>query len=1534
MTYQDTITADAPYIYIPFTGNSVANQGGSKTGMTNTASGLTYGTSDTYKGACGILSGSTSFVQYTIGTDNLFNGAFTIETWIKAGTQASYANIIHREEGNSKIAFRIDAPATTNANKLVLEYRGTTGSVSKTVVGPVITDNAWHHVVVTDDRTNVTMYVDGVQVAQNISNTAAAFVSSTWRIGAYGTGSANENYAGSVDEVALWKTALTATQVANHYNAGLGKVGVTVSAPVATASLTAVNPTAAYAQKEVTISAPAMDAGIVEFNPAGIITETISQTVSLVSTSLNGAVADTITGSNPNSYNTYTFNTFTIPTGYQIISARMDFYVESSSSPATLRVQTWNAGNTARVNSGDPDASLSGTTARFIDVTKAVQAKGNVFVLSGYTGGTGSLVIDNQNAFSSKRPTLTVQMAAVPAVDKTVVAPVMTGSIAAPVPAVSNTKNPTIDVSAISANLDSVTPVVSTAGNLILSVPAMDAGLMDFAGGIAANPDAMVLAGAVTVSLTAPNATQYVSVDLTVEAPAIYFGNLENEPITVNLTTNRLTVAPAMSMTLRWPGIYSEAADRYNTLIKNAIKNPVILNRYSSGSKKNDQQYTNSVWYKVGNEAPGATRLTDASPAVRGTTGGFNGYVFGEPEFGVPGPQLRKAARFDGVDDYIAAGPYTGTGLYDYSQGLDQDGMYLTVEFSVRTSQLNGCLFRGGGGVDGKAYAFDARGPAPIPNPDTVNKVLLRNGYIWVQSDWGTFKAKTGFISDGEWHHIMLSFWSNDGDKFATTGEQGYYDKSKPFYVHVDGSAVITRFTPGSDGYSFMPYSFMADADVETTPAGTDAWSPIRGNRVKDYIAGDLADVIIRIDQYIERPDAQNDYYEWSDSAIVKATPMTVDLTAVPPFKARGNTKRMLALYGLPAGYSGWQSMRTGPMPLYQYAGSMSGFILQSMDAHGVREFSMSGWDLHFQNSGFVAPEWQKTTVFQVEGYAVYAVNIRKADTLAADGIYGADAVEQYQAMFIDESTGLPRFIDLQEDLAEDVKNFDMITVTNYPWFGPNGYDVPQTGNNNPGTNPELAPEFGLFQHDMGMSLSEWGHARDMLRDSILQAAYDGVNLWIGEWHMAQHLGFIGDVDFHSAGQEHISRLSFDYDNYAAKKIDDAHFVGGRGDNELTAQHGYYLWPHRNTYRRIVAEVPDLTDLPSNEFGERLEGWSANDFEPNGSFLCHDIVKRPNGLQVGDKVWMDVLFKLGSAFYGQTEGQGMTEFAPQKRYNIVSARPDGIVGRVVSREMESYYDLGRDSQGNPIVIDNPYKNNAYTIAAERGSVVRGRPIRGRAFIELMELGASTYGIAEDKNKNKWHGDNVPSPVTTWAFDTRRYKEVKLQNVTTAVTIDSENQDGGGINIKSIISYYMTYESGEYVGYTSMTMHMRGLNWLASALDTNGDDFIGYAAPITVNLTTPAPVHSNSKNPVSQVIGAMRLDLEVRQPANYSDGSVTERTLPMEISLDMRGTGASATVPPMVVSLSAVAPVIDAETETIVLYMDNTDTLTLFIKEEN
>jgi hypothetical protein len=128
-----------------------------------------------------------------------------------------------------------------------------------------------------------------------------------------------------------------------------------------------------------------------------------------------------------------------------------------------------------------------------------------------------------------------------------------------------------------------------------------------------------------------------------------------------------------------------------------------------------------------------------------------------------------------------------------------------------------------------------------------------------------------------------------------------------------------------------------------------------------------------------------------------------------------------------------------------------------------------------------------------------------------------------------------------------------------------------------------------------------------------------------------------------------------------------------------------------------------------------------------------------------------------------------------------------------------------------------------------------------------------------------HGDEFPSK---WSFDTRRYKETKIIQTSYSWRMNSDRRRHGAdcedVELLRLRGWHVQAVQPQ------PTWHERGLRWLALTPDVDGDSYVAYATAITVtiDLPTPAPAHSNSKNPVSQVTGGMRLDLEVRQPANY------------------------------------------------------------------
>jgi len=87
--------------------------------------------------------------------------------------------------------------------------------------------NTWVHWVLTRSGTTLTLYRNGQQIGQRTDLPAAATANLNGWIGAQG-GTANY-LNGSVDEVAIYNTPLTASDVIGHYNAALN--GPAPSAP-------------------------------------------------------------------------------------------------------------------------------------------------------------------------------------------------------------------------------------------------------------------------------------------------------------------------------------------------------------------------------------------------------------------------------------------------------------------------------------------------------------------------------------------------------------------------------------------------------------------------------------------------------------------------------------------------------------------------------------------------------------------------------------------------------------------------------------------------------------------------------------------------------------------------------------------------------------------------------------------------------------------------------------------------------------------------------------------------------------------------------------------------------------------------------------------------------------------------------------------------------------------------------------------------------------------------------------------------------
>ena len=169
---------------------------------------------------------------------NIF-GQITLEAWvIPDAVQGDPARII--SHGPPTLSDFLTAPpddAVTNSSEVFLrleggganyvvgssEFTNGIGATTYTASYPVppadLGGSNWVHLVGTYDGANWKLYRNGTPVANNAAAVGALTVNNgDWAIGATGNGWA-DNFAGAVDEVAIYDHALSAGRVAAHYAA-------------------------------------------------------------------------------------------------------------------------------------------------------------------------------------------------------------------------------------------------------------------------------------------------------------------------------------------------------------------------------------------------------------------------------------------------------------------------------------------------------------------------------------------------------------------------------------------------------------------------------------------------------------------------------------------------------------------------------------------------------------------------------------------------------------------------------------------------------------------------------------------------------------------------------------------------------------------------------------------------------------------------------------------------------------------------------------------------------------------------------------------------------------------------------------------------------------------------------------------------------------------------------------------------------------------------------------------------------------------
>jgi DNA-binding beta-propeller fold protein YncE len=250
-TYAQAVTGDAPVSYWrlnessgPTAADSVGTNPGTYVGAVPGAPGLLASTTNT----AASFSGTTQYVRILNSASVAPTARVSVEAWIKPAAipaAGAFASIATKAESYS---LQFNGPR--------LEFTIMQSGVRKRLQAPTgaVAAGSVYHVVGTFDGTTQRLYINGAQVASAALTGAITANTNNFLIGAWSATS--EFFKGTIDEVALYSTALTAAQVSNHYNTGTTSLVAFVQNPGASAQLVSLAKAAASRNAAITGSTP------------------------------------------------------------------------------------------------------------------------------------------------------------------------------------------------------------------------------------------------------------------------------------------------------------------------------------------------------------------------------------------------------------------------------------------------------------------------------------------------------------------------------------------------------------------------------------------------------------------------------------------------------------------------------------------------------------------------------------------------------------------------------------------------------------------------------------------------------------------------------------------------------------------------------------------------------------------------------------------------------------------------------------------------------------------------------------------------------------------------------------------------------------------------------------------------------------------------------------------------------------------------------------------------------------------------------
>jgi len=167
--------------------------------------------------------GADDYVDAGSGTNLTMTNAFTYEAWFKANDVTTYRVFLALGVGGGVVN---TGDVRVSAGKVNAYWHGSGGVYGGKLGSTTLTTGTWYHVVVVVVSGQYpVIYLNGVSEGTTIG-TAQTFAGTGWKawIGKTLYADAAKPFSGLIDEVRIYATALTSTQIESQYYAGLNKL--------------------------------------------------------------------------------------------------------------------------------------------------------------------------------------------------------------------------------------------------------------------------------------------------------------------------------------------------------------------------------------------------------------------------------------------------------------------------------------------------------------------------------------------------------------------------------------------------------------------------------------------------------------------------------------------------------------------------------------------------------------------------------------------------------------------------------------------------------------------------------------------------------------------------------------------------------------------------------------------------------------------------------------------------------------------------------------------------------------------------------------------------------------------------------------------------------------------------------------------------------------------------------------------------------------------------------------------------------------